>query len=300
MADTTITISRTITADLAQPLIVNLTVGGTASFPSDYTVLGATTFTDTSASVTIPANQTSKTITLSSVPDNIFESNETVILTVMPTAGVSSGNGSITWTILNDDTLTYTAYLEFEGANNSTAIIDSTGLNAWTNNSGGAISTTQFYAGANSLLLNTVNGSVTSPYTSNLYFPSDFDWTGWINPTSVSGVNMAICGNAKGGQIDNSGIFLSITNGSLTLRHWVNGNAIASVAGVVSNQWQFFKATRRGNILNVYLNGTQGSPGATFGLVPTGLPFTIGNVPNNSGFSSNYQGYLDSLILQKL
>jgi hypothetical protein len=104
MTDTIVTITRSNTSELYRPLVVNLAVSGTATFNTDYTVLGATSFNATSASVTIPANQTSQTITLSSVIDTIVELDETVILTVVPTAGVSSGSGSVTWTILNDDT----------------------------------------------------------------------------------------------------------------------------------------------------------------------------------------------------
>jgi hypothetical protein len=103
MANTDVTITRSNTILLSQPIIVNLAVSGTATFGTDYTVSGATSFNATSASVTIPANQTSKIITLSSVADTIVELDKTVVLTVVPIAGVSSGNGSVTWTILNDD-----------------------------------------------------------------------------------------------------------------------------------------------------------------------------------------------------
>jgi hypothetical protein len=103
MADTIVTITRANTSELYRPLVVNLAVSGTATFNTDYTVLGASSFTATTASVTIPANETFKTITLSSVADTVIELDETVILTIVPTAGVSSGNGSVTWNILNDE-----------------------------------------------------------------------------------------------------------------------------------------------------------------------------------------------------
>lgn len=194
---------------------------------------------------------------------------------------------------------TSTALLEFEGINNSTSIVDSTGLNTWTNNGGCTISTAQFNNGASSLLLNG-SGSVSSPNTSNLTFPNDFEWTGWIRPTIVTGgIFMAICGNAAGGSSGNAGIFVSINNGSLVLRHWVNGNSNASISGVVVNQWQFFKATRVGNVLDIYLDNVKGTSGSTSGSAPANQ-FTIGFVPVNAGFANAYQGYLDTLVLKKL
>jgi hypothetical protein len=122
MASTIITFVRGATAEIVNPLIVNFSVGGTATFGTDYTVIGASAFTSTTGSVLIPANQTQTTITLSSVADTLLESNETVILTLLPIANISSGNSSVTWTILDDDAPTYTSILfHFDGLNESTS-----------------------------------------------------------------------------------------------------------------------------------------------------------------------------------
>lgn len=147
MADTIVTVTRANTSELYQPLVVDLAVSGTATFGTDYTVLGATSFNATSASVTIPANQTSKTITLSSVADTIFEPDETVVLTVVPTAGVSSGNGNVTWTILNDDASSAIGNilsLRFEGS----SIIDDNGKTVI--NNAVTLSTTDPFSGLQS------------------------------------------------------------------------------------------------------------------------------------------------------
>jgi hypothetical protein len=103
MASADITITRATTAALSQPLLVDLAVGGTAMFGIDYTVSGANSFTSLMASVIIPANSISVTFTLNSVLDAEVEPDETVVLTIIPTAGISSGTGSVVWVILNDD-----------------------------------------------------------------------------------------------------------------------------------------------------------------------------------------------------
>ncbi|MGF1532926.1 MAG: S8 family serine peptidase [Bernardetiaceae bacterium] len=68
----------------ANDLTVNFTVGGTATFNDDYLVVrGANTFTATNGSVVIPAGQTTASITIQTVPDNIVEADESIILTVV-------------------------------------------------------------------------------------------------------------------------------------------------------------------------------------------------------------------------
>jgi hypothetical protein len=101
----TFTVTRNNTTEIANPLTVNLSVGGTATFGVDYTVSGAASFTATTASLTIPANSTSATIVATQIPDTIVEPNETIILTIIPTPGVSilGANPAATATILNDD-----------------------------------------------------------------------------------------------------------------------------------------------------------------------------------------------------
>ena len=89
----------TVTRNPGLPIAttVNISTGGTAASPSDYS--GAV------ATVVIPANSTTATITIDPTPDSTVEPNETVIL------GIASGTGytvgapaSVTGTIDNDDT----------------------------------------------------------------------------------------------------------------------------------------------------------------------------------------------------
>jgi hypothetical protein len=86
----------TRSAASASALTVNLTTSGTATSGTDYS--GGV------ASVTIPANATTATVTIDPTADGTVEANETVILTVAAGAGYVVGAPvSATGTILNDD-----------------------------------------------------------------------------------------------------------------------------------------------------------------------------------------------------
>lgn len=88
------TVTRSISS--ASPLIVNIATSGTATSGTDYTGGVAT--------VTIPANATTATITIDPTADSVVESDETVILGIAAGAGYLVGTpSSATGTILNDD-----------------------------------------------------------------------------------------------------------------------------------------------------------------------------------------------------
>ncbi|MDX6443533.1 MAG: trimeric autotransporter adhesin [Blastocatellia bacterium] len=102
VANLVYTFTRTGVAGSA--LTVNFSVGGTATFGTDYAQSGATTFSASSGTVTIGAGNSSATVTIDPTPDIIFEPNETVILTVTAGTGYNAGSpGAATGTINNDD-----------------------------------------------------------------------------------------------------------------------------------------------------------------------------------------------------
>ncbi len=95
-------------------LVVNFSVGGSATLTSDYAASGATTFTPTTGTVTFSGTSPTATVTIDPVADLIVEDNETVVLTVTSGVGYGVGSPSIaTGTIDNDDTATLT----FSGGN---------------------------------------------------------------------------------------------------------------------------------------------------------------------------------------
>ncbi len=85
-------------------LTVNFSVGGTATFGTDYTQSGAATFGATSGTATIGAGNTTSTVTVDPTPDLLFESDETAILTVTSATGYNVASpSSAAGTITNDD-----------------------------------------------------------------------------------------------------------------------------------------------------------------------------------------------------
>jgi hypothetical protein len=87
------------------PLTVNFTVGGNATFGTDYTTTGALSFNATTGSVAFAANATTATVAIYPTGDLASEPNETVALTLTPGGNYTVGTPEpLTGTILNDDT----------------------------------------------------------------------------------------------------------------------------------------------------------------------------------------------------
>jgi hypothetical protein len=89
------------------PLTVNFSVGGTATYGTDYATTGAVSFSAGSGTVTIGADQTTAAVTVDPAADTAVEPDETVTLTV--TAGIGYTIGApagSTGIIRNDDAAT--------------------------------------------------------------------------------------------------------------------------------------------------------------------------------------------------
>jgi uncharacterized protein YhjY with autotransporter beta-barrel domain len=88
----------TVTLDRPNPvpLTLPISVGGTGTFGVDYTGVVA--------SVAIAAGSTTGTLTFFPIADSVAESNKTVVVTLLPSAGYTIGTpGSATGTIRDDD-----------------------------------------------------------------------------------------------------------------------------------------------------------------------------------------------------
>ena len=95
------TFTRTLTTD---PLTVNFTIGGGATFATDYTQSGAGTFNGSTGTITFGFGQSTATITVDPQSDNIVEPDESVVLTVVAGSGYNVGGSNVaTGTITNDD-----------------------------------------------------------------------------------------------------------------------------------------------------------------------------------------------------
>jgi hypothetical protein len=95
----------TRTAPTSGALTVNFSVGGTATFNTDYTQTGAASFNSSSGTVAFGAGNSTATVTVDPTADSTVEPDETVILTITSAPGYNVGSPSAaTGTITNDDT----------------------------------------------------------------------------------------------------------------------------------------------------------------------------------------------------
>ena len=94
----------TRTGAISNALSVNYTVSGTATFNSDYSQTGATTFTTTTGTVTFAAGASTATLSLDPSIDSLLEADETISLTLLPGTGYSvATSAAVNATILNND-----------------------------------------------------------------------------------------------------------------------------------------------------------------------------------------------------
>ena len=84
----------TRTGFTAAPVTVNFSVGGSATFGTDYGQTGAASFTTTTGTVSFGAGGTTAVVTLDPTTDGIPEPNETAILTVTSGTRLSVGASS--------------------------------------------------------------------------------------------------------------------------------------------------------------------------------------------------------------
>lgn len=113
----TFSLSATATSNLT----INFSVGGSATFGSDYSQSGAASFNASAGSVTILNGSSTATITLTPTGDSTLEANESILLTLTGGSGYVAGSpGSATTTINNDDTLAITPIVAVTGVNHST------------------------------------------------------------------------------------------------------------------------------------------------------------------------------------
>lgn len=92
----------TRTGPTGSAVTANFSVGGSASFPGDYSQSGATTFTPPTATVTFGVGSSTATVTVTPLTDCTVEGDETVEFTVEPGSGYGVGSPSTaTGTITN-------------------------------------------------------------------------------------------------------------------------------------------------------------------------------------------------------
>ena len=86
------------TGDTGDALILICLQSGTASGGSDYASIGSTNF-----AVTIPAGESSVTVTITPLADNLVEGDETVVVTINPSLRYVLGTPSTATVTIADD-----------------------------------------------------------------------------------------------------------------------------------------------------------------------------------------------------
>ncbi|HRJ41952.1 MAG TPA: Calx-beta domain-containing protein, partial [Caldilineaceae bacterium] len=117
-----LTYTFTRTGPTAAPLTVNFSVGGTATFGTDYTA----PFGAANGTVTIPAGSSTATVVVDPTADNLAEIAETVILTITGGPGYGVGTpASATGTIVDDDAagVTVSDVTRYEGQSGTTDFV---------------------------------------------------------------------------------------------------------------------------------------------------------------------------------
>ena len=115
----------TRTGNTVNLLNVNYTVGGTATFNTDYAQSGAASFNATTGTVTFAVGSDTATVTIDPTADTIVEPDETIALTLNSGTGYTVGTiSAVTGTINNDDfpQVSVTAIANGNEANGSPAI----------------------------------------------------------------------------------------------------------------------------------------------------------------------------------
>jgi Bacterial Ig domain/Calx-beta domain len=92
----------TRTGPTTSAVTVNFSVGGTASYPSDYAQSGAATFTPPTATVTIPSGSSTAAVTVTPLTDCAVEGPETVQFTVQAGTGYGVGSPSTATGTINN------------------------------------------------------------------------------------------------------------------------------------------------------------------------------------------------------
>lgn len=96
----------TRTGDLTNPLTINLTVGGTAIFGTDYTQKGASSFTPTSKTITFAATKAKATLNIDPIGDSIVEPDKTFTLSLTSGTDYTIGTTTTFTATLADDEAT--------------------------------------------------------------------------------------------------------------------------------------------------------------------------------------------------
>ncbi|MBW4532174.1 MAG: VCBS repeat-containing protein [Aphanothece saxicola GSE-SYN-MK-01-06B] len=265
----------TRTGDTASSLLVNYSIGGTATNGSDYGLIGS--------SVTFAAGAATATVTVDPTADSVLEPDETVSLTLLANAAYTIGTAApVTGTITNDDAASFSI--------NDVSIVEG---NAGTSLAVFTVTLSNAVAGGASVSYATANGTATAG--------SDYVATsGTLNFTGNAGETKTVSVTINGDTTvePNESFFLNLsapTNG-VTLADSQGAGTIlnddaaplpvislaVSPASVIENGVAnlVYTFTRTGDtasslLVNYSIGGTA-TNGSDYGLIGSSVTFAAG------------------------
>lgn len=275
----TMTYTFSLSTNATTNITVNFSVGGAATFNTDYTQSGATTFSSSSGTITIASGSNTASFTIDPSADATLEPDETVIITLTPGTGYDAGSPSVaTTTITNDDTGPSLPKVALVGINHADPSINPSHVDGFS------------FVALEDLASGTVVYFTRRIYDkSTLVFNSTY--TGTVKWTAGTGVNRGdvytvmetnndvfsvTCSDGSScGTITNIDANFSIPTGGITLYAYSDNNDIPTDAVT-----EVFSALHTGNLPS----GTNGGPLSTNSNPSSVYPnaVVIDNFPNNS------------------
>ncbi|WP_071191886.1 choice-of-anchor L domain-containing protein [Trichormus sp. NMC-1] len=276
------------------PLTVNYSVGGAATFNTDYTQTGAGSFNATTGTITFATGASTATLTIDPTADTNIENNETVALTLAAGTGYSIGTATaVTGTILDDDAAVVTltvnpasvledgatnlVYTFTRTGNTATALTVNYGVSgtATLNNDYVQTGAASFTSTAGSITF--ASGASTATLTINPTTDTTLESNETIALTLAPNANYAIgtAGAVTGTIVDDDTAVIPIITVAAT-----DANAAETATGVTPNPG-VFTLTRTGSTTNAltvnYTNAGTASNGTDYSNLPGSVTFAAGS-----------------------
>jgi hypothetical protein len=174
------------------------------------------------------------------------------------------------------------------------AIFDNAMMNDLETVGNAQISTSVVKYGTGSLYINgSGNALISAPSPNNILGGGDFTIEFWLYPSNTSaGYRALIASENYAGTLGGWSLYQNGTS----IEFWISsGNIIAATSAITATNWQHLALSRASGTLRLFINGTQISSVANSTSL-TGSQIWIGD--NNEG-AYFYEGYLDDLRITK-
>jgi hypothetical protein len=268
------TVSWTAPVDNGGYAITDYAVQFSSNSGSTWTTFADGTSTTTTATVTGLTNGTAYVFRVAAVNG-------------AGTGPYSSATSSVTPGANTDPNFSSVSLLLHMDGSGST-FVDSSGTpKTITANGSATQSTAESKFGGKSAFFNG-SSSLSAPASlTNLPAGTDFTVEAWVYPTST----------AQGGILGSGGngpLCFGFNSGKLFLSRANIAEVVASATGaIVANQWQHVAATRSGDVMRLFINGTQVGSVTQSVSFPQPSAFSVGHLAGEGDWY--YSGYIDEL-----